>query len=286
MANSQYIVDVTAANFEQQVAQTSHQVPVVLDFWASWCQPCQMLMPILTGLAEQYAGQFVLAKVNIDEQQELAMQFGVRSVPTVKVFRFGAVVDEFLGVQPEAQIREIIDRYIERASDRVLAAALQQFAAGDTNAAIAAVRQVLADEPANERAQVILAELLMGVGSFTEARALIEALPADARMADEVQALATRLEFAEAAEQAPAATELERRLADNPADSEARYQLGVQRLGAGEYEGALEAFLELMRRDRRYGDDAGRKGMLKAFELIEDPELIARYRRKMAQALY
>lgn len=286
MANAPHIVDITAGNFESEVVNRSHQVPVVVDFWAAWCGPCKTLMPLLTQLADEYAGQFVLAKVNIDEQQELAMQFGVRSVPTVKVFRFGGPVDEFMGVQPEPQIRAIIDRYIERESDRHLAAALERYEQGDIEGGLNGVRAVLAAEPENRRAQLVMAELLVASGDYAEARQLVESLPADLRMADEVEQLMARLDLAEAADGAAPIEQLQQRLAANPGDSEARYQLAMQCLAGGAYEEALETFLELMRRDRAYGEDAGRKGMLKAFELLGDHELVGRYRRKMAQVLY
>lgn len=287
MADTPHVIDATVEGFQTQVVERSHQLPVVVDFWADWCGPCKMLMPVLTQLAESYGGKFLLAKVNIDQQQELAMQYGVRSVPTVKVFRFGAVVDEFMGVQPEGQIRAVIDRYIERESDRVINEASERFAQGETDAGIEMIRRVLADEPENQRAQLALTEMLVSSGKFAEARRILDELPVDQRMEDGVQALLARLEFAEAAADAPSAEALEQALADNPGDSEARYRLGARCLLDGDYERALESFLELMRRDRKYGDDAGRKAMVRIFELLgSDSELVGRYRRQMARLLY
>ncbi len=287
MANNPHVIDATTEEFQSQVVDRSHELPVVVDFWAEWCGPCKTLMPVLVQLAESYNGEFLLAKVNIDEQQDLAMQHGVRSVPTVKVFRFGSVVDEFMGVQPEGEIRSIIERYIERESDRILNDAVERFGEDESEAAMERVRQVIADEPGNRRAQLMLAEMLISSGGFTEARRVLDELPVDQRMEDGVQTLLARLAFAEAAAEAPSTESLKEALAADADQSESRYQLGARLLVEGDYEGALENFLELMRRDRNYEDDAARKAMLRVFELLgSDSELVGRYRRQMARLLY
>ena len=123
MADSPFIIDVTRDNY-QQVMEASFKVPVLMDFWASWCQPCHALMPVLAKLADEYEGKFLLAKLNTEEEQEIAAHFGIRSIPTVKLFHEGQPVDEFLGALPEKAVREFIDRHIGRESDGRLDEAL------------------------------------------------------------------------------------------------------------------------------------------------------------------
>ncbi len=286
MSNSEYIIDITADNFAS-VAERSMQLPVLVDFWASWCEPCKALLPILERLATEYQGRFLLAKVNIDEQQALASQFGVRSVPTVKMIRDGRVVDEFTGALPESQVRAFIDNHMEQPADRFLAAAEEAWSNGDAVQAETLLRQVMSELPDDHRAQLMLAELHAVTGRTDEAAQLLATLPADVALSPQAEALRARLAFATAAADAAEIEVLQQTLAINPKDSKARHQLAARLVLAGDYEGALEQLLELVRRDRAYGDDAGRKGMLQLFELLGGSgELVNRYRRLMFTAMH
>ena len=282
MADHPHILAATAETFEHEVITASRTVPVLVDYWASWCGPCQSLMPVLEALAAEYAGAFRLAKVNIDEQQELAGWAGVRSVPTVQLFKGGQVVEQFTGAQPEGEIRALLDRHIERASDALVAQAVAARDGGDVDGALQLLQQAVNDDPHNPRVRTALAETLMGAGRFEEAERSLEGV------AEEVAGpLREQLAFARAAAEAPDLDALQAALEKDPGDSTARYQLGTRLLAAGDYEAALEAFLELMRRDRAYGDDAGRKALLQVFEMLgAEDERVGRYRRLMARALY
>ena len=251
MADSPFIIDVTRENYAE-LMEASFEVPVLLDFWAGWCQPCQVLMPILAGLAEEYQGKFLLGKLNTEEEQEIAAQFGIRSIPTVKLFRNGEPVDEFMGALPEGAVREFLDRHVAPASDATVRQARELLASGDLEAAKAALDSV----PANERDR------------------------------PEVTALLGQLYFAGEAATAPAAADLETRLAADPNDHEALHQLALRKVVEGDYDTAMTLLLELMKKDRSFGDDAGRESLLRIFELLGDDPRVRQYRGRMASLLH
>lgn len=287
MSDSPYIFEVDAGNFADVVLHGSNQVPVLVDFWADWCAPCRMLMPILAKLVEEYNGAFLVAKVNSDQQQELAARYGVRSLPTVKVFRNGEVVDEFMGALPEGSVRELLERHVARASDQIRANALQAHTEGDSEQAIGLLQTALGSDPENYRIHLDLITVLMETGRYLDAGKVIASLPASRRNEPQVQALASRLEFASVADEAPDPAALEARIGADAADSEARYQLAAIRILAGDYEAALGQLLEIMRRDRAFRDDAGRKGMIAVFAMLDNTgPLVSRYRGLMSSALY
>jgi len=278
--------DTTFETFADDVLDASNEVPVLVDFWASWCGPCKQLMPVLTKLAEEYQGGFKLAKVNIDEQQQLAQQFRVRSVPTVKVVRNGQVVDEFLGAQSESQIRNLLDKYVVRESDKLMSAALERYNQGDTRAKQDMI-QIVNSDPHNNNLRLLYVDVLMREKEYDDARAILQSLPADVRQQPEVAGLLGRLEFMNRASGGTDETSLLANIEKDPADCESRYQLSSYYITQARYPDALDQLLEIMKRDRQYGDDAGRKGMLKVFDMLGGRgELVSRYRQKMAALLY
>lgn len=287
MADSPNVVTVTARNFQSVVIDGSFDRPVLVDFWADWCAPCRMLMPILAKLSDEYGGRFILAKVDTEAEQSLAAQLGIRSLPTVQLFKSGRPVDQFMGALPEAQVREFLDRHLPRASSGLLDQARASMAAGDFGRAVALIEQARAEDPANPRLALAEVQLSAARGEAADALARIDRLPIELAHDPEVMALRGQLRFAEVLSGAPSAGELESRLQSSPADSEARYQLAAHRVLAGDYEAALEQLFALMKRDRAYGDDAGRKGMLAVFDLLGGQgELVSRYRARMMTALY
>lgn len=285
MADSPFIIDVTRENF-QQVMEASFEAPVLLDFWAGWCQPCQVLMPVLARLAEEYQGEFLLGKLNTEEQQEIAAHFGIRSIPTVKLFRDGQPVDEFMGALPEQAVRAFLDRHLPREKDTRVTTALEQLAAGDTDGAIAMLKEALQADPGNLRVSLVLAEAQAAAGDIAAAEATLDGLPASELDKPEVASLRSRLYFAGQVAQAPGAAELEAALEADPADHQARFHLALRRVVEQDYETAMELLLQLMQQDRSFGDDAGRRGLLKVFELLGDDPRVSQYRRRMASLLY
>lgn len=286
MAESPFIVEITERNYARVVVEGSYRVPVLVDFWASWCQPCQMLMPLLAKLAEEYQGRFILAKLNTEEQQAIAAQFGIRSIPTVKLFSNGQPVDEFMGALPEAQIRAFLDKHLPRASDGALALAEQHLMAGDTAAALAALQQAHDEDPGNPRVALALASTHATAGDFDAADAVLEGLPAEKQTGDEVAQLRGQLWFARIAADAAPPAILAGRLATDAGDSEARYQLAAHQVLAGSFEQAIESLLELMQRDRKFGDDAARVTLLKLFDLLGDDPMVTRYRARLFTLLH
>lgn len=285
MADSPYIVEVSAENFAQ-VIQASYQLPVLIDFWADWCQPCKMLMPILAKLADDYGGKFLLAKLNTEQLQEIAAQFGIRSIPTVKLLRDGQPVDEFLGALPEEEIRAFLDKHIPRESDAALDQAIVLLNQGDSGTARQVLQQVQEADPDNPRLLRTLAQAQLLDGDVAGATATLDALPPDQQNDPEVAALRSRMFFGAILSGAPAADRLQQRLEDQPNDSEARYQLAAHKVMNQDFEAALDLLLELMRRDRGYGDDAARGALVKVFDLLGDDPLVPRYRSRMASLLY
>jgi len=286
MAASPYIADVTRETFEAEVLHRSHQTPVLVDFWAAWCGPCKMLMPVLAKLAEEYQGKFFLAKVNSDDQQQLAAQYGVRSLPTVKLFRNGQVVDEFLGAQPEKTIRVFLDRHVPRASDAAIGAARQAVHAGRLDEALSMLEGAVASDPANDRVKLELAQLHLHAGHVSEAENTLNGLSGEARDSAEAVALRALLEFTRVVQTARAPAELLKLVQAGGKDSAARYELAAHLVVRQQYPEALDQLLEIVRTDRKWNGDAARKAMVSVFNLLGGSgEIVNQYRRKLSMAL-
>jgi putative thioredoxin len=287
MAESPFVFEVTEQNYQQLVVENSHRVPVLVDFWADWCGPCKMQLPVLLKLVEEYVGKFLLAKIDTDAQRTLANQHGIRSIPTMKLFRDGQVVEEILGAQTETTLRTLLDKYVARESDDLRQQALQQAAAGDIDAALAILREAAAKDPDNPRAQQDYLQMAMEAGLAEEAEHALQAMPREIRDSAEIRRLAALLAFIQRGAAVPEKETLMQRVARNPDDLEARDVLAAHLALSGDAEGALDQYLEILRRDRGYGEDAGRKGMLAVFELLGNQgPLVSRYRSLMFTALH
>lgn len=285
MADSPYIFEIDQSNYEQIVIQGSHQVPVLVDFWATWCQPCQTLMPLLAKLADEYQGRFILAKINTEEQQEIAAQFGIRSIPTVKLFSQGQPVDEFAGALPETDIRAFLDRHLPRESDNAVQQAQELLSTGDISGAITALQAAQAADPGNPRITMTLAQVLASSGEIEAAEQTLDSLPDDEQSKPEIARLRGQMYFHRLAGDA-SIDQLMQQLADNPDDLETRFRLAAAQVMQGDASGALDNFLLVMQKDRKFGDDGARLALLKLFDMLGDEPAVARYRARMFALLH
>ncbi|WP_106479032.1 thioredoxin family protein [Phytohalomonas tamaricis] len=282
---SQYIVEVDVSNFQQVVLEGSMQVPVLLDSWAPWCEPCKSLMPVLEKLAREYQGAFVLAKLNIEDNQQIAAQLGIRSVPDVKIIIQGQLYDQFQGALPEGQIREWLGQYIDApaaSGENIEEQAQAALESGDTATAKTLYQQLLAENPEHYDYHIELAGVLAAEEDSAQATEILDALPPEHRDSPKAKGVRARMEFAAEAWSHEQITALGER-----DDSEARYQRALRAVADGRYDEGLEGLLDVMKRDRSYGEDAARKTLLRAFDVLgNDHPLTVTYRRKLFTLLY
>jgi putative thioredoxin len=287
MNASENIVNVTLDTFQTQVIEQSQHVPVLVDYWADWCGPCQMQMPVLQKLVDELDGKFVLAKVNTDEQRELAREHGIRSLPTMRLFRHGEVVEEILGAQTESTLRILLERYIERESDKIRIRAIEAFQQGRQEEALQLLQDARQAEPDNHQLTLDYAGLCLQAGRLEETDRLLLGLPREVRDETEAVQLRALLDFSSAAQDAPPLEELERSVATRPDDMALRYRLGAIYVLNDRMEAALDAFMYILEHDRKFRDDIGRRGLLAVFEILgSESELVQRYRRRMFAALH
>ena len=286
MSDLPHVFDATTETFEAQVLQKSLETPVLVDFWATWCGPCKTLGPILEKLAGEYHGAFELAKVDVDKEQQIAAAFQIRSVPTVFLVKGGQIVDGFPGALPEGQLREFLAQHGVTPLDAPADDASAEPVPLDPQTQVTALREAVAAEPDKDELKLDLALALIKTGATAEAGQLLDALPANLSTDDRAVRARARLDFGNALAGAPAADALAARVQADGNDLEARHQLGIHHLLGGQDEAALEQFIEMLRIDRNFRDGQPRKALIDAFRVIEDEDLVGRYRRRMASLLF
>lgn len=286
MNPSPHIFEVTVENFESDVIAASDQTPIVLDFWAPWCGPCKTLTPILEKLAAEYGGRFRLAKVNSDEQQEIAGMFGIRSIPTVIALKGQKPVSAFQGAQPESAVRQFLDKIVPSESDERLGKAMAKLDAGDIDGAVDELKVALAINPQLDAARIMLADIAMRDNRIDEAKGYLEACKPVTRMEEDFQRVATRILAAEEAGNSPEAAALKARLEKDGNDHDARYHLAAVYAAQNQFEPAFQTLLESVQLDRAWNEQAAKKRMVEYFALAnEQPELVRRYRQALAATL-
>ena len=274
------MVDVDAENFFEQVVEKSRTVPVVVDFWAPWCDPCKTLTPILEELANEYAGEIQLAKINIDEQQELAMQFSVRSVPTVFLIKDGAVVDGFQGAQPKNNIQQFLSKHVAQQNQPPEDPIQNLVSQGRVSEAI---EQLKSDD--SDAALLRLANLYLRQQEFQNSKETLAKVK-ETHNNPEYQSISAALEFIELAENSPSEEELRDQIQQDENNWHAHYQLAAINLVRGDAVFALDTLLKIVRQDRSFDDDAGRRGLIRAFDMLgQNHELVPKYRSLLARTL-
>ena len=282
---SEWTIDVNEENFEAEVLERSTEVPVIVDFWAEWCGPCKVLGPVLEKLADEYAGEFILAKVNVDENQGLAGAFGIQGIPAVKLFKDGDLASEFTGALPEPMLREFLSKFLPSAADKQTEEARTLEEQGKNDEAKAIYQTILASDPNHAKALLGLGRLAMNDDDADKALEYLDKISIVADERKEADRLIARLNLQSGAAENEAA--LREKVKAEPDNIATRFELAQALAGAEKYEEALREFLAIVKRDREFQDDGARKAMVQIFEVLgSDDPLTDKYRSELAAALF
>jgi len=287
---SPLVKDTTTATFGQDVITESARQPVLVDFWAPWCEPCKQLAPILEKVVKAAAGKVKLVKMNIDEHPQIPGRLGVRSIPAVIAFQKAQPIDGFMGALPESQVRSFIERLVGPLADSIeedLAAAEAALAEGDGTTASEIFAALLQENPGELRAVGGLARAFVTAGEFERARSVLDAVPPSVARDPAIATARAALELAEQAASVGDLGDLHHRLETDPNDHQARFDLAVALNAAGKRDDAADALLEIIKRDRTWNEDGARKQLLQFFEAwsLMDPATLSA-RRKLSALLF
>ena len=287
MQGSAFILEGTELNFERLVLENSRKGLVLVDFWAPWVGPSLRQREMLSRLAESYKGRFLLVTIDTDQHKAIASRFAVKSLPALKLFRAGKVVETLHGVQPERDYQAAVDRYLVALGDKVRLAAGEAWKEGRQELAIQTLVEGAMAEPENLEIPAMLGKLLMRLNRFGEARDVLTALPEAARASPLIAPLLAHLEFITAAGVVEDPEGLKQQIATDPDDCRSRFRLAAVSLIEDEYATAVAELMEILRRERQFDDGIARRGLLAVFETLGgDHELVKRYRGEMARLIH
>jgi putative thioredoxin len=288
------VKEVSEATFMQDVVEASKERPVIVDFWAPWCGPCKTLGPQLEEAVKAANGAVTMAKVNVDENQAIAGQMQVQSIPTVFAFSNGQPVDGFQGAVSASEIKAFVDRVVaanggevESGLDSAVASAEQMLDDGEFEAAIETFSAILEEDANNIKSYIGIIKCHIAVGDLDQAEAILNGIPLEISQSPEIEAVHAQLELAKQARDAGPINELALLVEKNPDDNDARFKLAQALHGAGQVEDAVDQLLELFKRDREWNDGAAKAQLFTIFEALEpNNEIVLNGRRKLSSLIF